>query len=68
MRGRETHARCQVKIGGTAYRLPAADLEREFDRSAAVRAVVPGVQSVLSDKFNTWDEERRAARAGATAE
>ena len=40
MRRRETHARCQVKIGGTAYRLPAADLEREFGRSAAVRAVV----------------------------
>jgi CRP-like cAMP-binding protein len=40
MRGRETHARCQVKIGGTAYRLPAADFKREFDRSAAVRAVV----------------------------
>jgi membrane protein required for colicin V production len=34
----------------------------------AIRAVVPGVQSVLSDKFNTWDEERRAARVGATAE
>lgn len=33
-----------------------------------VRSVVPGVQSVLSDKFNTWDEERRAARVGATAE
>ncbi len=34
----------------------------------AIRAVVPGVQSVLSDKFNTWDEERRAAEVGATAE
>lgn len=39
MRGRETHTRCLVKIGGTAYRLSAADLKREFDRSPIVRAV-----------------------------
>ena len=40
MRGRETHTRCQVQIGGSAYCLAAADFRREFDRSPIARAVV----------------------------
>ncbi len=30
-----------------------------------IRAVTPGVQQILADKFNTWDAERRKAEAGA---
>jgi membrane protein required for colicin V production len=33
-----------------------------------VQAVTPGVQQILSDKFNTWDEERRKREAGAPPE
>jgi membrane protein required for colicin V production len=33
-----------------------------------VQAVTPGVQEILSDKFNTWDEERRKREAGAPPE
>ena len=30
-----------------------------------IRAVVPGVQAALAEKFNTWDEERRKREQGA---